>query len=187
MSRTRRLTLVASGGLGAAQSGFQMSSQTMVLEFGARQDMPMRLGLSQTAQGFMNTIGPLIGGLIAITVGYRPLFVLSMVFEAIALGLLLWVVDEPRYQTTSGVGLVRVWVRPSAALTRSPPPLRGGVRVGVQLDAGAGACRLRQIGKHNVGHPHRPDLSRKGEGRHAGLLDLQIARPAQYWSFSRRL
>jgi MFS family permease len=92
------MMLVAFAALGAAQSGFQMSSQTMVLEFGARQDMPMRLGLSQTAQGFMNTIGPLVGGLIAITVGYRPLFVVSMVFEAIALGLLLTVVDEPRYR-----------------------------------------------------------------------------------------
>jgi MFS family permease len=92
------MVLVAFAGLGAAQSGFQMSSQTMVLEFGARQDMPMRLGLSQTAQGFMNTIGPLVGGVIAVTVGYRPLFIVSMVFEAIALGLLLWVVDEPRYR-----------------------------------------------------------------------------------------
>jgi predicted MFS family arabinose efflux permease len=92
------MMLVAFAGLGAAQSGFQMSSQTMVLEFGARQDMPMRLGLSQTAQGFMNTIGPLVGGVIAVTVGYRPLFIVSMVFEAIALALLLWVVDEPRYR-----------------------------------------------------------------------------------------
>ena len=98
LAQNPAMILVAFGGLGAAQSGFQMSSQTMVLEFGARQDMPMRLGLSQTAQGFMNTIGPLVGGLIAVTAGYRPLFILSMVFEAIALGLLLWVVDEPRYR-----------------------------------------------------------------------------------------
>jgi MFS family permease len=92
------LILVAFAGLGAAQAGFQMSSQTMVLEFGARQDMPMRLGLSQTAQGFMNTIGPLFGGLIAWLAGYRPVFFLSMGFEAIALVLLIWVVDEPRYR-----------------------------------------------------------------------------------------
>jgi MFS family permease len=92
------LVLVAFAGLGAAQAGFQMSSQTMVLEFGARQDMPMRLGLSQTAQGFMNTVGPLIGGLIAWLAGYRPVFFLSMAFEAIALVLLLTVVDEPRYR-----------------------------------------------------------------------------------------
>jgi MFS family permease len=92
------MILVAFAGLGAAQAGFQMSSQTMVLEFGARQDMPMRLGLSQTAQGFMNTIGPLVGGVIAWLAGYVPVFVLSMAFEAIALVLLITVVDEPRYR-----------------------------------------------------------------------------------------
>jgi MFS family permease len=92
------LVLVAFAGLGAAQAGFLMSSQTMVLEFGAREDMPMRLGLSQTAQGLMNTIGPLVGGVIAVTVGYRPLFMVSMAFEAAALLLLIFIVDEPRYR-----------------------------------------------------------------------------------------
>jgi MFS family permease len=92
------LVLAALAGLGAAQAGFNMSSQTMVLEFGAREDMPMRLGLSQTAQGFMNTLGPLAGGVIAVTAGYRPLFVTSMVFELAALVLLIFVVDEPRYR-----------------------------------------------------------------------------------------
>jgi MFS family permease len=90
--------LVAFAGLGAAQAGFNMSSQTMVLEFGARQDIAMRLGLSQTAQGMMSTLGPLIGGVIAWLAGYRWVFIVSMVFEAIALVLLLTVVDEPRYR-----------------------------------------------------------------------------------------
>ncbi len=93
------MILMAFAALGAAQAGFQMSSQTMVLEFGARQDMPMRLGLSQTAQGFMNTVGPMVGGLIAWFAGYVPVFLLSMTFEAIALVLLIWIVDEPRYRT----------------------------------------------------------------------------------------
>jgi MFS family permease len=92
------MVLAAFAGLGAAQSGFQMSSQTMVLEFGARHDMPMRLGLSQTAQGLMNTVGPLAGGAIVVFAGYVPLFVVAMVFEAAALVLLLTVVDEPRYR-----------------------------------------------------------------------------------------
>jgi MFS family permease len=92
------MVLIAFAGLGAAQAGFQMSSQTMVLEFGARQDIAMRLGLSQTAQGFMNTVGPLVGGAIAVGLGYRPLFYVSMAFEAVALVLLLTVVDEPRYR-----------------------------------------------------------------------------------------
>jgi MFS family permease len=92
------MVLVAFAGLGAAQAGFNMSSQTMVLEFGARQDMPMRLGLSQTAQGLMNFLGPLAGGVIAVTVGYRPLFITSMAFEVAALMLLVFMVDEPRYR-----------------------------------------------------------------------------------------
>jgi MFS family permease len=92
------MVLVAFFGLGASQAGFQMSSQTMVLEFGAREDIAMRLGLSQTAQGLMNAIGPVIGGLIAVAAGYRPVFVISMVFEAVALALLIFVVDEPRYR-----------------------------------------------------------------------------------------
>jgi MFS family permease len=92
------LVLVAFAGLGAAQAGFQMSSQTMVLEFGSLQDMPMRLGLSQTAQGFMNFFGPLVGGVIAVVAGYRSLFYVSLGFEAIALALLVFIVDEPRYR-----------------------------------------------------------------------------------------
>ncbi|MGH7011829.1 MAG: MFS transporter, partial [Caulobacteraceae bacterium] len=92
------IVLLAFVGLGAAQAGFMMSSQTMVLEFGAREDVPMRLALSQTAQGTMNAVGPLIGGAIAMLAGYTPLFVLSMVFEGAALILLIFVVDEPRFR-----------------------------------------------------------------------------------------
>jgi MFS family permease len=92
------MVLVAFAGLGAAQAGFQMSSQTMVLEFGARQDVAMRLGLSQTAQGLMNFVGPLAGGVLAVVVGLRMVFYFSMAFEAIALALLIFIVDEPRYR-----------------------------------------------------------------------------------------
>lgn len=90
--------LVAFAGLGAGPAGFNMSSQTMVLEFGARDDVPMRLGLSQTAQGLVSTVGPLIGGVIAWLAGFSWVLELSIVFEAAALGLLVFVVDEPRYR-----------------------------------------------------------------------------------------
>jgi MFS family permease len=92
------VVLLAFLGLGAAQAGFMMSSQTMVLEFGARDDIPMRLALSQTAQGVMNAIGPLGGGLIAMLAGYTPLLILSMIFEGGALLLLIFVVEEPRFR-----------------------------------------------------------------------------------------
>ena len=68
----------------------------MVLEFGARDDMAMRLALTSTTQGVMNTIGPLAGGLIAATLGYEVLFGVSIVFLAAALVILLLFVEEPR-------------------------------------------------------------------------------------------
>jgi MFS family permease len=92
------LIIVAFFGLGAAASGFQMATQTMVLEFGAREDVAMRLALSGTAQGVMSTIGPLAGGVLAAYAGYLTLFGVSIVFEAAALLLLLTLVEEPRWR-----------------------------------------------------------------------------------------
>jgi MFS family permease len=87
---------VAFFGLGAGQSGYQMSSQTMVLEFGLREDTAMRLAFSNTAEGLMSAIGPLAGGVIAALAGYPVVFAISIVFLAAALVMLLTVVDEPR-------------------------------------------------------------------------------------------
>ncbi len=97
-SNVQTLIFMAFFGLGAAQSGFLMSSQTMVLEFGARDDIPMRLALTTTAQGAMNTLGPLTGGVIAATLGYPALFGLSIGLLTISLVVLLALVEEPRYR-----------------------------------------------------------------------------------------
>ena len=61
--------------LGAGNCGYQMSQQTMVLEFGERADVAMRLALSTTIEGTISAIGPLIGGLIAYRFGYPPVHV----------------------------------------------------------------------------------------------------------------
>jgi MFS family permease len=68
----------------------------MVLEFGLREDIAMRLAFSSTAEGLMAAIGPLVGGLIAALAGYSVLFVASITFEVIALAILLSLVEEPR-------------------------------------------------------------------------------------------
>ncbi len=99
--RVEALIFSAFFALGAAQSGFLMSSQTMVLEFGARDDIPMRLALTTTAQGAMNTIGPLAGGLIAATLGYQALFGVSVSLLAMSLIVLLARVEEPRYRNAA--------------------------------------------------------------------------------------
>jgi len=90
--------------LGAAQSGFLMSSQTMVLEFGAREDVAMRLALTSTAQGVMSAAGPLIGGVIAASLGYQALFAVSIACLAAALVLFLTQIEEPRFRALATRG-----------------------------------------------------------------------------------
>ena len=97
-SDAQMVILAAFFGLGAAQSGFLMSSQTMVLEFGAREEIAMRLALVATAQGAMSAAGPLAGGLIAAVFGYPALFGVSIGFLLAALAILLTLVREPRFR-----------------------------------------------------------------------------------------
>jgi MFS family permease len=93
---TTPMLLLAFFGLGAAQSGYMMSVSTIVLEFGARDDMPMRLAVSTTAEGVMATLGPPLGGLLAASVGYPALFLASILLLAAALGVLFFFVEDPR-------------------------------------------------------------------------------------------
>ena len=83
-------------GLGAAQSGYMMSAGTMILEFGDRDEMPMRIAFSATAEGIMGSIGPLLGGVISSTLGYGPMFSISIAFLIAALIVLITLVKEPR-------------------------------------------------------------------------------------------
>jgi MFS family permease len=90
------LIFTAFFGLGAAQSGYMMSSQNIVFEFGHRDDVAMRLAISNTAESVMSALGPLAGGLIAASFGYLPVFWLSVAFEIAALAIMIGWVEEPR-------------------------------------------------------------------------------------------
>ena len=83
-------------GIGASMSGYMMSASTIILEFGGRDDLPMRLALSTTAETSVATIGPLAGGALAAGFGYLPLFYISIGFLLAALSILLFFVREPR-------------------------------------------------------------------------------------------
>ncbi|WP_245620104.1 MFS transporter [Phenylobacterium immobile] len=83
-------------GLGASQAGYLMASQTMVLEFGSREDTPMRLAITGTAEQVSAAAGPLIGGLIAAVVGYHAVFQVSIAFLVLSLILVIVRVKEPR-------------------------------------------------------------------------------------------
>ena len=83
-------------GLGAGQAGYMMAAQTMILEFGARDDLPMRIAVSATAESITATLAPLIGGQVADLFGYNVVFGLSIGVLAAGLLLLIAAVKEPR-------------------------------------------------------------------------------------------
>jgi len=82
--------------LGASLSGYMMASQTMILEFGARDDLPMRIAISATAESITATAGPLIGGVVAEIYGYDVVFLASLGFLAAAFVVLVLAVKDPR-------------------------------------------------------------------------------------------
>lgn len=86
---------IAFFGLGAAAAGYMMASQTMILEFGHRDDLSMRIGISATAEGAVATIGPLVGGAVADLLGYNVVFGASLGLLAAAL-VTLAVIRDPR-------------------------------------------------------------------------------------------
>lgn len=100
------LVLMASGeifgfavaflGLGAGLGGFMMSGQNMVLEFGAREDLPLRIAVSNSASEFVGAIGPLLGAIVATSISYEALFWVAIAFQVAAIALVIGFVDEPR-------------------------------------------------------------------------------------------
>lgn len=82
--------------IGAAQSGYLMSTTNIVLEYGHHHDVPMRMALSNTAEGAMGALAPLIGGGLVLISGYEAAFYATIAAIIASLGVLIWKVDEPR-------------------------------------------------------------------------------------------
>jgi MFS family permease len=82
--------------LGTGGSGWMLAATTMVLEFGAHEDIPMRLAFVTTAEGAVAAIGPILAGLLVAAAGFEPLFALVLGGIAIALAVMLFAVREPR-------------------------------------------------------------------------------------------
>jgi len=82
--------------LGASLSGYMMAANTMILEFGDRDDLPMRIAVSATAESITATAGPLIGGVVAEIYGYNVVFMASLGFLVSAFVILVLAVRDPR-------------------------------------------------------------------------------------------
>jgi len=90
------LTVLVFIGIGAAVQGFQNSSQNLTLEFGVRDDLPIRIAIANTASEVAGTIGPLLGGLLAAYFGYLSVFICSIGFLVIGGAVVRFYVPEPR-------------------------------------------------------------------------------------------
>jgi MFS family permease len=90
------MAVLAFAAIGAARSGHTMATQTLVLEFGSREELAMRLGVSSTAENFIACLAPLAGGLLADQFGFQLVFGASLGFLLSALLVLAVAVKEPR-------------------------------------------------------------------------------------------
>jgi MFS family permease len=82
--------------VGAGQSGFNMSTSNIVLEYGHPHDVPMRMALSNTAEGAAGALAPLLGAGLVLMSGYEAAFWATLATMAAALAVTIWKVDEPR-------------------------------------------------------------------------------------------
>jgi MFS family permease len=82
--------------IGAGQSGFQMATSNLVLEYGHPHDVPMRMALSNTAEGAMGALAPLLGAGLVLVWGYPVALWVTVATMAAAMVVLVTKVDEPR-------------------------------------------------------------------------------------------
>ena len=85
-------------GIGVGMGGFQLSNQNMILEFGSRENLPMRIGLANTALELTAAIGLVLGGVLAATTSYAVVFWIAIACQTLALAGVLRFVPEPRHR-----------------------------------------------------------------------------------------
>lgn len=85
-------------GIGTGMGGFQMAAQNMVLEFGDRSDLPLRIAIANSAQELVGAIGPLLGGILAVGFGREIVYEVAIGFQLAAIAVVALLVDEPRHR-----------------------------------------------------------------------------------------
>ncbi len=91
------LTCLVFIGIGSAVQGFQVAAASLVLEFGSREDLPMRIAIANTGSELVGTVATLAAGFIAAGFGYEAVFIVSILFLAIGGWQVRRHVPEPRF------------------------------------------------------------------------------------------
>ena len=79
---------------------YQNSSVSLTLEFGGREDLPLRIAIANTTAEISGAFGPLLGGLLAAYFGFESVFMLAIVFLTLGAAITLITVPEPRHAKT---------------------------------------------------------------------------------------
>lgn len=82
--------------IGCGSGGFMMGQQNLVLEFGKREDLPLRIGAANSLTEATNVIAPLAGGLLATLYSFPAVFACGIAFKLLAGLLVLLRLREPR-------------------------------------------------------------------------------------------
>ncbi len=90
------LTIAAFAAFGIGAAGYGLSATTMVLEFGASEDLPMRIALSTMVEGAVSAITPIIGGLMLLWFSSDILLATGAALTLAAIAVLLAFVRDPR-------------------------------------------------------------------------------------------
>lgn len=95
--------VVVFSGVGAGFGGFQLSAQNLVLEFGERRDLPMRIAVANSAAEGVGAIGPVLGGALVTLWSYTGMFWVSICFQLAAIAMVVWKVQDPRHRAPIAV------------------------------------------------------------------------------------
>lgn len=81
---------------GMANVSMWTISMTMTVDFGTEADRPIYIGLSQTLTAPATIIAPVIGGWIVDSAGFAPTFSISTALSIAMVGILVFLVKDPR-------------------------------------------------------------------------------------------
>jgi MFS family permease len=82
--------------IGTGSGGFMMGQQNLVLEFGRREDLPLRIGAANSTTEAMGVIAPLAGGVIAARWSFAAVFAVAIAFKLAAAVVVQLRLREPR-------------------------------------------------------------------------------------------
>jgi len=88
---------------GIANVSIWTIGMTMTVDFGTEAERPLYIGLSQTLTAPATIIAPLLGGWIVDSAGFIPTFSISIVLSIVMIGILVFLVKDPRTQLRSSL------------------------------------------------------------------------------------